>query len=396
LDNVTNSDILGGYVSGNSGDGIEIDGSDTIGVHGLFVGTNIAFDTAVPNGQGIFVRNGSSNINIGGIATNWISGNQFSGIRVDNSSFVDILDNNIGIGVLAMDLGNGTHGIWVQNSTDMQIGDIGMGNIIKFNGGAAGTVGIRITGASAVRNKIRGNSISDNVALGIDLNGDGVSLNDSGDGDGNANGTQNFPILYQAFTNSGGIGVSGNLNSIANQSYTIDFYRSASCDSSGYGEGNSFVGTFNVTTNSSSNGGFAGDLPAVPLGEFITAIVTDASGNSSEFSQCETVFNCAPPPVVDPTIAVVGVNIQLSWTADAGDSYQIYRAVNDPYFVSVEAYGSTSLGAGSWLDNDTNEVGDVAENHYYFVRATHSTVGCFSDVSKTVGEFDFAIVPGTP
>ena len=64
---------------------------------------------------------------------------------------------------------------------------VGAGNLVAFNSGSGVTI------MSEFGNAVRGNSIFLNGALGIDLHGDGVTPNDPGDGDGGANGRQNFP-----------------------------------------------------------------------------------------------------------------------------------------------------------------------------------------------------------
>ena len=75
------------------------------------------------------------------------------------------------------------------------------GNKIYLNGGS----GISIVGGTA--NRISQNSIyangTDGDALGIDLNNDGVTLNDTADGDSGPNGLENFPVI-------GGVYIVGN------------------------------------------------------------------------------------------------------------------------------------------------------------------------------------------
>lgn len=97
---------------------------------------------------------------------------------------------------------------------------------------------------------------------------------------------------------------------------------------------------------------------------------------------------CAPPDVVTPTITLVNNDIQLSWLpVNNADSYTIYRD-NAPYFEATTVYdGATS---SPWLD--PGAAANPAINHFYLIRA----VGCGESVEgRRVGEFDFAITPGT-
>ncbi|MGB3143985.1 MAG: Calx-beta domain-containing protein [Maribacter sp.] len=80
-------------------------------------------------------------------------------------------------------------------------------NKIYSNGGA----GISIIGGTA--NLISQNSIyangTDGDALGIDLNNDGVTLNDTADGDAGPNGLENFPIVSGAYLSGANLVVTG-------------------------------------------------------------------------------------------------------------------------------------------------------------------------------------------
>src|SRR6185295_7064770 len=106
--------------------------------------------------------------------------------------------------------------------------------------------------------------------------------------------------------------------------FTIDFYVNAGCDPSSFGEGTSYIGSANVTTDANGDSSFSVNLSFNPsLGNSITATATDPSGNTSEFSQCSTasgldadvgitLITDAPDPVTvgqDLTYTVTVVNL---------------------------------------------------------------------------------------
>ena len=120
-----------------------------------------------------------------------------------------------------------------------------------------------------------------------------MTPNDNQDPDEGGNDLQNFPVISSATVYGGTeLDVSGTLNTNPNTSgIVIDFYANAdgTCDSSGYGEGESWVGSTTVSTNSSGNGSFDVTLPwAGQPGLVITATATGQYGSTSEFSACVT------------------------------------------------------------------------------------------------------------
>ena len=159
--------------------------------------------------------------------------------------------------------------------------------ITRFDGS-----GIVVRGADATGNTLRANHISLNRRLGIDLEMPGAAMhrptpNDLGDGDTGPNNGQNFPVLSSAFGGGRATTVHGRLNATANTSFTVDFYANTECDPSRLGEGERFIGSTTVTTNSSGNADINVSLIAyVASGQVITATATDARGNTSEFSAC--------------------------------------------------------------------------------------------------------------
>ncbi len=276
-------------VSGNALNGLRmVGGSGTI-FRGNFVGTNLASDQAFPNGSnGISLENTNGNqigepVSGGG---NIISGNVGAGIFLFQSSSNVITNNIFGLNIAAnMVLPNGGNGILLQASNDNIIGGLAQ-NII------AGNMSSGVAILSGVRNQIRPNMIYSNGGLGIDLdrNGmlpfDGVTFNDSSDADTGANNLLNAPILTAATTTT----VSGRVKTTASTAITVDLYRSASCDPSGFGEASVFLGSTTVTTNANGVATWLiGFSPAANPSDAFAATATDPSLNTSEFSQCITI-----------------------------------------------------------------------------------------------------------
>ena len=196
IENGSDFEIKRNTSSGNGGEGIDIVDSSkiTLTENSLRHGSSKA-SHALPNAQGVSVAT-SSNVVIGGDVNfflfNVISGNTYSGVRVNSGvSNLSIFGNLIGQDWNGVPTPNGTHGIFLNGGSGVQIGDgtSSFGNVIANNTYA----GIYLIGGGT-GNSWRGNAIVDNGGLGVDLNGNSaVDPNDSGDGDGGANGTQNFP-----------------------------------------------------------------------------------------------------------------------------------------------------------------------------------------------------------
>ncbi|MEO8435610.1 MAG: Calx-beta domain-containing protein, partial [Pyrinomonadaceae bacterium] len=100
---------------------------------------------------------------------------------------------------------------------------------------------------------------------------------------------QNFPLLSSVTSDSSSTTIQGTLNSTPNTTFRIDFYSNTACDPSGNGEGAQFMGNANVTTAANGNAVINATLPvALAAGRVVTATATDPSGNTSEFSACDS------------------------------------------------------------------------------------------------------------
>lgn len=261
-------------------------------VQGNVVGTDVSGTFPLGNqASGLFV--GGANNTIGGSAEgegNLFSANGGRGVRIVGVGASNNLvqGNLIGTDLSGTNaLGNHANGVVIEeggsNNTIGGVND-GEGNLIAYNT----TNGVYvITGTG---NAILGNSIFFNTALGIDLGQRLVTTNDLDDADSGANLLQNFPVLTNAATSGGATLVQGTLNSVANTTFFLEFFSNAECDPSGFGEGETLVGSTNLTTDAGGDADFSVTLPVtVSAGVFITSTATDEDGNTSEFSQCVAV-----------------------------------------------------------------------------------------------------------
>src|SRR5207248_2227652 len=131
--------------------------------------------------------------------------------------------------------------------------------IIAGNASRGVALGLSVTNTS-----ILGNSIFGNGNLGIDLvggtqNAFGVTKNDPGDGDtGSAapNNLQNYPELTSVSSSGGSTTITGTLKSTPNTTFRLEFFANNLPDPSGFGEGRTFLGFTNVTTDGSGNVSF--------------------------------------------------------------------------------------------------------------------------------------------
>ena len=254
------------------------------------IGTNAAGTGVIPNTNvGVHIQ-GASNNTVGGTSAgsgNLISGNNMGIVIWPSGGPNWIQGNKIGVSVADGPLGNGV-GVWLLNANKTLIGGAGGGpaaNVIAYSS-SRNVLVQRNSDALAVGNNIRANSIYSSGGWGIDLSGDGVTLNDDNDVDGspNPNLLQNFPVL----TNVSGGTIEGTLNSTANTTFAIEFFASPACNPSNHGEGQMYLGTWTGTT-SGNNLTFSANVTAPPSGWFVTSTATDitnGANNTSEFSQC--------------------------------------------------------------------------------------------------------------
>jgi len=394
----------GNLISGNTGSAIQLSGGDGFVIQGNLIGTDVTGTYAIPNGMGVNDSGGNS-VLIGGSGPgegNVISGNSQFGIYAYNSGTnTTIYGNKIGTDVTGTLPIPNVAGISTANITGVVIGgtDPGQGNVIAFNSGYLAfsvPVGILVQ-VSSNHVTIRGNSIHDNEQLGIELNGDGPTPNDTGDGDTGGNDLQNFPIVKSVVYGASSVEVVGKFNSAPSTQYTLDFYANPACTRfpRDFNEGETYLGASQITTDGAGHFDFDVTLPvAVADGARIAVTATDPNGSTSEFSQ-RIIFKMSPTSgpadggtvttidgtdFADPTTITVGGVAATNVTFNS--DHQLYATspvlapgtVND--VVATTPDGTTGTLVKGWVSDFL----DVPQAHQF-----HSFVTTLVSNAITVG-----------
>jgi hypothetical protein len=294
-------------ISGNMGPGIAVLATSTGGkIQNNFIGTTLDGKSALGNSNGIEVGMGAgaTNVLIGGNPYgdgNLISGNNGYGIGLFHGGTVQ--GNIIGAddtGLAA--LPNLTNGISVFGAGNY-IGGMGFFNIIAFNDRHG--VAVISNSGTATGNIIQTNVIHDNGMLGIAIAEDIVIPNDTQDLDTGDNNRQNYPVIASVITDPVAVEtvIHAMLKSTPGGIFTVEFFKNASCDPSGYGEGHSLIKQITVTADVSGTALLDVVFPSTvfDLGVYVTATATDAGGNTSGFSNCvQTTEASAATPTPTP------------------------------------------------------------------------------------------------
>lgn len=303
--------IQSNTLSGNTY-GVEI-GNGTINGQGENV---IAGNVIVNNARvGVFIRNNSSGNRIGGTDPrdrNLISGNGLYGVQIGSLDSNTVVEGNL-IGVAADGVtpeGNGQAGVDLNvfsTTGGITIGGTaaGAGNVIAYNGSASLVThagfgaGVKLEGAvnSPQGDPILGNSIFQNTGLGISYptytyNSD-VALGDAGYQVGGTLGSvvgqsfelPNYPILGAASHVGNNTVIDGRIDGQPLETYRVELFSNSDFDPSGFGEGQTYLGAINVTTDGKGSAHFTATLPTIdPAQRFVTATATASDGATSPYS----------------------------------------------------------------------------------------------------------------
>jgi hypothetical protein len=276
-------------ISGNGKHGVEINGEPAIlnFVEGNFIGTDVTGTRITDvNGQplgnagdGVHVEGASRN-SVGGepsmfgtpLFGNVISGNAGNGVGITGEMTGNLIrDNYIGTGLghdSKVALPNAGHGVLIGGGA---AGNRIKDNRIAFNKGA----GVRVDPSSTGKGNTTAdpNSISSNGGLGIDIGAEGPT-------------PDRAPVLDPVTVSGGLATIRGTLHSTPNTPTVIELFANTEPDPSGFGEGETFIGSLTVVTDAGGDAAFTLTTSApVPGGRFITATANDPVNGTSEFSR---------------------------------------------------------------------------------------------------------------
>ncbi len=291
----------------------------------------IGFETSVSNSNTVV----NNNVGVGADSATPLP-NTNNGIELFSDGGNNTIGNTSGGGNLVV--ANGASGI-LANSSSNSI----TGNTITSNSGA----GVYVNGAG---NFIKQNAIAGNGGLGIDLAPLGVNANDAGDADSGANNRLNYPVITSASSSSTNTIVTGSLNSTPSGSFEISLYSNTTCDTSGFGEGMTFIGSTVVTTDGGGNATFGVNIAVNTTGKTLTATTKDVGGNTSEFSACSAVtpaadmgitISDAPDPVGPGANVTYTVVVTNAGPGNVTSATLFMPTPPNTTFVSVAQSGTT-------------------------------------------------------
>ena len=311
-----------------------ITGWGNVGEHGSVFGVTVELyntdDTLIQNNyigtnpDGMSIGNNASTVGVGiynsnhnltvrdnliAIQSYWGGGNsgQVGGAPIYlqmymGGSSIRIFGNTLGLNALGEPVLGSANGIWVgryafeYGADDVRIGgpNPGEGNIIAGHR-LSGVVMEYTWGTPIGYIRLSGNSIYANGEVGIDLMPDtstfGPTPNDPLDADVGANGLQNYPDVLVALLDGGDLRVAGSLHSEPLGEYTLEFFASPACDTTGFGPAQVFLGRTTVFTDPAGNATFSVMLPPLaPEGWVVTSTATsEPLGTTSELSACRQI-----------------------------------------------------------------------------------------------------------
>jgi hypothetical protein len=395
----------GDVAAGNTLAGINILNASTNRIGTNADGANDAAEANIISANGntgitiitndFFGFHGNSNDNI--VAGNIIGTDASLTLDLGNTGSGIFLFANITAGATALNVTNNIIG-----SNNDGVNDAAEGNIITNNDNGI-TIQNPVSPSLGSGNKISRNRIFANSVLGIDLAGDGVSVNDDGDGDAGANDLLNAPVIMSTQVTGANLVITG----FTRPGSVVEFYVADAGPSpnplpggftKSFGEGATFLfraqddatlgavtdanlltGTYDGSVEGTGAGGtrtenaFSFTIPtaslpvAVTAGTRITALAylnTTGAGSSSEFGGAVSASSL-PVNLTSFKGRLNDGNAELTWTTSEevnNSHFEIERSANGQSYAKV---GTVKGHGGTNNTYNFTDAGPLAAINYY-------------------------------
>jgi hypothetical protein len=366
-----------GNLMGGPGYGVMLEMAYDNRVSGNWIGLNLSGNDTIPNiSDGVHLHLSYGNFigsNSDGITDwqegNYIAGNYGNGVYSKESGSNPMSGNVIGRTPTATSRGNLIHGIMLDTATINTLVGGNVYNTIVYNG----MDGVCVIDSTSFNNTISSNRFGYNGGLAIDLEDDGVTLNDPGDLDVGANTLLNFPIIDSAYY----YGTAGNdsviawVSSLPFMRGDLEIYKVLT-DPSGYGEGDSVYKRVSLSDTIATV-----VLFGLLASDTISGIVIDTLGNTSEFGPnyvitAALIADVAMDSILSPSDTIsAGDNVTpCCRILDLGtmpvDSFYTYLVVDTTGVIvhndSVMVYGANFVNDTAIVNFSSWIVGDYGSN----------------------------------
>jgi len=354
--------VANNIISGNISQGIYVNTTPGIQINSNMAGVNMIGSSAIPNGEGMALFN-CDNFSV---TSNTISSNTGTGLFIGSGTNGQVRTNYIGTNSSGANLGNGFFGMaFFFNSFSNTVGGIAPGdyNVFAYNAQA---------GLSVQRESfnvgILGNHFFQNVGMAINLEPNNSSIplsNDVNDADVHGpalpnagNDGQNKPDNLIASFIGGTTQVSGSMNvdNVTNN-YLIQVYKvnPGNVDPTGFGEGDSLIGSITINSPGSNNFSFVVPVSGLSIGEIVSATCTKINGavySTSEFSDTTAVRAGLVASIIDSAdVSCNGLNDGMAQVGTASGigpySYAWFTTAFVPTGITTDI--ASTLGPGSYV-----------------------------------------------
>ncbi|HKI19981.1 MAG TPA: Ig-like domain-containing protein, partial [Isosphaeraceae bacterium] len=246
---------------------------------------------------------------IGGTAAgagNVISGNSGVAMSINPDTVGTLVEGNfVGTDLTGTEnLGNSGLGLALQSPASTIGGTAaGAANVFAYNHSTSGDAAGVVFGRNASGSSFLGNSVFGNGTEGFITESTAAPAP---------------PVIASVTaTSDGKTLIQGTLKDAVNTSFRLEFFSNAVADPSGVGQGQTFLGAAEVTTDATGAASFSATVAAIPAGQgFVVATATDAANNTSGYSKeyVHTQVNPAPTMtklVVPSSPVIVGQPVTL-------------------------------------------------------------------------------------